>query len=457
MSSNNAGKRRYFGTDGVRGIVPDELTPELALHLGAAAQRYLGEKLLNRASGSRPGVSIIGTDTRISSDCIRAAVVSGIMAAGGTVLDAGICPTPGVSYLVGSELAAFGTVISASHNPFQYNGIKFFDSSGYKLSDEDELAIEELLERYRDGSQNYADPEKLGSYFRLKDGVPKYARYIAEKGKQISKRLRILFDCANGATSIATMMFAAELGLNAEFMCTEPNGKNINDSCGATDTSRLQERVAKERYDVGIAFDGDGDRVIVVDENGKMLSGDHIIAFLARHLCEPGSVVVGTVMSNLGMENYLKSQEIRFLRAPVGDRYVLELMLKNNATIGGEESGHIILLEHAKTGDGLLTAALFLNLISVMNMRVSEARLFELYPQARLNIETDQKEVLQKEKLKAELDAISSSLATRGRVVVRPSGTEPLIRIMVEAETEELAEKTAQDIKTVIEKYLQEN
>lgn len=442
--------RKYFGTDGVRGIVPDELTPEFALQLGAAAQKHLG------GNGSQKGkASIIGTDTRISSDCIKTAVISGILAAGGSVLDAGVCPTPGVSYLVNTEGVSFGTVISASHNPYQYNGIKFFDSSGYKLSDRDELAIEKLLEDILKNKQPYADSSSLGSYFLLKEGTSRYAKYLAEHGKNISKDLRILFDCANGATSIAAMIFAAELGLNAEFMCTEPNGKNINDGCGATDTERLRDRVISEKYDAGIAFDGDGDRVLVIDETGRVLSGDHLIAFLAENLCRQGSTVVGTVLSNLAVEKYLEAQGYRFIRTPVGDRYVLESMLENGATIGGEESGHIILLDYARTGDGLLAAALFLDRISQKGIRASEARLFELYPQAKINIQTKKKEVLQKEELKSEIEKIRSSLGSRGRIVVRPSGTEPLIRIMVEAETEDLARTTAEEIRLTIEKHLQ--
>jgi phosphoglucosamine mutase len=439
--------RKYFGTDGVRGVVPSELTPEFALRLGMAAAAFF--KLRGRSI-------VLGTDTRISADTVKAALVAGLTSCGATVLDAGVVPTPAVSFLTTDARAGAGVVISASHNPYEYNGIKFFSSDGYKLSDSDELRIEEILDA---GIFELAPPAEVGRWVSWADAAHRYAAHIAGTVGRVTNSSRIVIDCANGATGESAMLLAKELGIDADFVCTEPDGTNINRECGATHTDRLRSRVVEGGYGGGVAFDGDGDRVIFVDENGEEINGDHIIAFLAATLKREGrlanDVVVATVLSNLGLEAYLNEIGVRLERSAVGDRYVLEKMIEVGSVLGGEQSGHIILLEEARTGDGLLVFAQVVKRLwadgDAGAARFSSLRLFEMYPQVQLNIRTERKnEVETNEAVRAALEDARSELGSHGRVIVRPSGTEPLVRVMVEARDKSLAERVAQSLVAAI-------
>lgn len=439
--------REYFGTDGVRGIVPEELSLELAIKLGQAAQSYLGEKNCKVA---------VGTDTRLSKDCVESALVAGITSCGGNVLKLGVLPSPGVSFMVKELGCSYGAVISASHNPFQYNGIKFFDKNGFKLSDTDEIEIENII---RKADFEFSKPERIGKTFIIEYSIEKYTSWIEQSISRISSDLKLIIDCANGATSEAAMTFSEKTGLNADFICTEPDGKNINKGCGATSPEKLVQRVKTGDYDGGISFDGDGDRLIVVDEVGKVLDGDHIIGFLSDVYKSESllseNVVVTTKMSNMGLEVFLKEKGIKLERADVGDRYVLEKMLNRDAVVGGEQSGHIILLDKANTGDGLLVAAVFLEAISKRGLKISEARMFENYPQVQKNVEVSRKKELYKKRgiVKA-IENAESQLGDEGRILVRPSGTEPLVRVMVEAQDRSKAEEIANMLAKTIEEAL---
>lgn len=438
-------KRKYFGTDGIRGVVPTELSPAFAFRVGQAAQAVLGKE----------SACVIGCDTRISSDAVRAALASGMATAGGNVIDVGVMPTPGISYLIRHYRFGYGGVVSASHNPFEYNGIKFFNEDGIKLSDEKELEIEALIDS---SNPLCALPDKIGRIEIMEDAEQVYSEFLASFIFK-TPNLKIGFDCANGATSASCLLMAEKAGLNASFVNTEPDGLNINKNCGATHPELLQKFVIDNNLSGGFAFDGDGDRVVAVDEKGRLLSGDHIIGFLAIYLHEKGllhnPVVVGTVMSNFALEKFLRDKGLELLRAPVGDRYVLEKMLENGSVVGGEESGHIILLDRTKTGDGLLVAATIINILAENSLKFSDMHLFDPVPSVLINVKVkDKRKFEEDEELRKVIEDESRVLEGAGRIVVRPSGTEPLIRVMVEAEVKEVAENTAKKIAKIIEERL---
>jgi phosphoglucosamine mutase len=439
-------ERKYFGTDGIRGIVPDELSPEFAIRVGRAAQIVLAQKNSS---------CVIGGDTRISTGLIKSALASGIAVAGGNVFDAGVIPTPGVSFLVNHFEFAYGGVISASHNPFEYNGIKFFDDQGFKLSDDVEAKIEELIDS---STIPAVDPGSVGRIFEIEDGNAIYSDYLTSFLKQIPD-MRIVFDCANGATSIAARMMAEKAGLNAEFINTEPDGRNINLNCGATHPDTLARFVVENGYDGGFAFDGDGDRVIAVDSKGNQINGDQLLGFLATYYREKGllkqPVVVGTVMSNYGLEQKLSEQGFKLVRAKVGDRYVLEEMQAKDAVIGGEDSGHIILLDKSRTGDGLLVAAVILNALAENKLTFTDLINFKPVTRVLINVRVkDKNSFSEDEIIKQAISKAEAELVGKGRIVVRPSGTEPLIRVMVEAEDSEFAASSAKKIAALIEERL---
>lgn len=439
-------ERKYFGTDGIRGIVPSELSPEFAVRVGKAAQNVLGQ---NQSS------CVIGGDTRLSTDLVKGALAAGIASAGGNVFDAGIIPTPGVSYLVNHFSLAYGGVISASHNPFEYNGIKFFDGQGYKLSDEKEFEIETHI----DSAENLgAEPGSLGRIFEMAEAVNVYADYLTSFIKE-TPDLKIAFDCANGATSVAARLMAEKAGLKAEFINTEPDGKNINLNCGATHPEALARFVVKNGFDGGFAYDGDGDRVIAVDAEGRQINGDHLIGFLISYYRQKGllkrPVAVGTVMSNFGLEKKLSADGIRFIRAKVGDRYVLEEMLLSEAVIGGEDSGHLILLDRARTGDGLLVSAVILSALAEEKLSFADLFSFEPVPRVLLNVKVRNKSKFSDdEEIQKAIAAAEAELEGLGRLVVRPSGTEPLVRVMVEADDRDFAERIANKLAELVEKRL---
>lgn len=438
--------RRYFGTDGIRGIVPYELTPELSVKVGLAAQKVLGKE--NRTC-------LVGCDTRISSDLIKAALISGIAAGGGDVYDASVIPTPGISYLTVRYGLGYGGVVSASHNPYEYNGLKFFDSSGMKLADSLEMEIERHIDIF---DKLYEKPDSVGKIYEVDEAIEDYSNFISSFVKE-QVNLKVAFDCANGATSASCQLFAEKREISALFLNTEPDGFNINLNCGATHPDSLAEYVVKNGLDGGFAFDGDGDRVIAVDEKGRTLNGDQLIGFLVEYYRQKGllrnNAVVGTVMTNFGLELKLKEMGITLLRTSVGDRYVLEKMLEEDAVIGGEDSGHIILLDRTKTGDGLVVAATILDILREHSLKFSDIKTFEPFPACLLNVRvSDKNRFYSDEKLRDLIEETGKSLEGTGRLVVRPSGTEPVIRVMVEARSEEVAQKTAQKVARAIEERL---
>ncbi|MCI0634035.1 MAG: phosphoglucosamine mutase [Actinobacteria bacterium] len=430
---------RLFGTDGVRGAYGRDLTLDIARDLGRAAVQ-----VLTRTEDQAP-TFVIGRDTRASGVALEGALVEGIVTAGGNVLLAGVVPTPAVAFLTAEEGVSSGVVISASHNPPQDNGIKFFGSRGFKLPDRLEDEIEEQIARTGGG-------DATGRILDRQAGVERYLDHVASCAEARLDGMRIVVDCANGAASRFTPKLLERLGAEVVAMHAEPDGSNINVGCGALHPEVVAERVVSVGADAGIAHDGDADRALFADASGDVIDGDQVMAACAVAMRERGALVgdaiVATVMSNVGFHRAMDEHGIRVISAPVGDRYVLEQMLEHEVALGGEQSGHIIFRDDATTGDGLITAVRFLSLAAARGVPVSElAAVMRRYPQVLLNIEVAHKERLEKA---AEIwDAVragEAELDGSGRVLVRASGTEPLVRVMVEAETEELARRHAEEV-----------
>jgi len=427
--------RRLFGTDGVRGVAnTDPMTVETALALGQAAAH------LFRGKNGRHKI-VIGKDTRLSGYMFETALSAGICAMGGDVLIVGPMPTPGIAFLTHSMRADAGVVISASHNPYPDNGIKFFGRDGFKLPDEVEDRIERLM--YGEHLKENRPPSPaIGKAQRIDDATGRYIVYLKSTfpANLSLERLRIVVDCANGAAyRIAPLVFA-ELGAEVITIGVSPNGVNINDQCGSLYPEVVAAKVREARADIGISLDGDADRVIVVDEKGGILDGDRVMAICAGEMARKGrlakNTVVSTVMSNIGLEIYLKERKIKLLRAPVGDRYVVEAMRAGNYNFGGEQSGHLIFLDHATTGDGVLAALQLLAIMVESGKKVSElGKKLNVFPQLLHNIRMKHRVPLESMKgfRKAQAE-FEKALGSRGRIVVRYSGTEPLLRIMVEGE-----------------------
>lgn len=423
---------KLFGTDGIRGVANKELTCELAFRAGQALAIVLAGESKHQAK------IYIGKDTRISSDMLECALAAGISSVGAEVGLLGYVPTPAVAYLTLKHGADAGVVISASHNPMEFNGIKAFNSKGFKLSDELEERVEEII--LSDKPIEVMTGEGIGKIASLPDAAREYAEYVKNTVIGDLSGMKILVDCANGASyNTAKMIFE---GLSADFnvIFDEPNGTNINNGCGSTHLDKLRSRVAAGKYDVGIAFDGDADRCLVVDENGDVVDGDKIMAICARSLVKrgklPHNTFVATVLSNLGLHAYAKENGLSVECSNVGDRNVLELMEENGYVLGGEQSGHIIFREYATTGDGELTAVQFLSIIKELGVSVSSAAAeITQYPQIMINVkvENDVKEaVLGDWAVKEVIRDVEEALGEDGRILVRPSGTEPLVRVMVE-------------------------
>ena len=431
---------RLFGTDGVRGVANSELTVDLAVALGRA-----GARVLARATGRRPRM-LVGRDTRRSGDLLEAALAAGAMSVGADVLRLGVATTPAVAYLVRNMDVEAGAVISASHNPAAYNGIKFFSHDGYKLPDGLEDEIEAVLGAPLETAPTGAD---LGHAEDRGRELGRYVDFIAGLAGDLSG-LRIVCDCVNGAAYDLAPSALRQAGAVVETVAASPDGLNINDHCGALHPGHLADVVRERRAHVGFAFDGDADRLIAVDEHGAVVDGDGIMAALAVDLQEraelPGGTVVATVMSNLGLELCLRERGIRLLRTRVGDRYVLEEMRAGGYALGGEQSGHIIFLQHHTTGDGLCTAALLANLMRRSRQPLSElAGIMPRLPQVLQNIRVQRREALEGNALiAAAVAAAQQALGDRGRVLVRPSGTEPLVRVMAEG-ADDIAVRTAVD------------
>ncbi|MCG6411687.1 phosphoglucosamine mutase [Vibrio fluvialis] len=432
-------QRRYFGTDGVRGKVGQyPITPDFVLKLGWAAGRVLAKQGTKKV--------IIGKDTRISGYMLESALEAGLAAAGLKAIFTGPMPTPAVAYLTQTFRAEAGIVISASHNPYYDNGIKFFSSEGTKLPDDIELAIEAELEKQIE----CVESAELGKASRLLDAAGRYIEFCKSTfpSKLSLAGLRIVVDCAHGATyHIAPNVFK-ELGADVIAMGVEPDGLNINDKVGATDVRALQQRVVDEKADLGLAFDGDGDRIIMVDELGNKVDGDQIAYIIARDALRRGELkggVVGTLMTNLGMENGLKQLGIPFIRAAVGDRYVMEKLQEKGWLIGAENSGHVILLDKVTTGDAIVAALQVLASVVGSEMTLSElAKGMTLYPQVLENVRfSGDNNPLEAEAVIASVKEVEAELGDKGRVLLRKSGTEPLIRVMVEGEDAALVQTSA--------------
>ena len=439
---------RLFGTDGVRGLVNEFLTPELAYHLGRAAASYFGQSI------DRP-VFLIGRDTRISGGMLESALASGICAVGGDVIVLGEAPTPAIAYLVRQKECTAGVVISASHNPYPDNGIKFFDGNGFKLPDAVEDEIEELCKSSADDCLPRPTKGDIGTIQYHQEWVQEYVDFVVSTSASL-EGLKVVYDGAHGAASYVGPTILRQLGAEVIAINVEPNGTNINDNAGSTHLEGLQAAVLREEAHVGIANDGDADRCLMVDEKGQVLDGDQIMLLCGLHLQEQGklkdNMIVGTVMSNIGFHKAAEELGMKTCSTAVGDRYVLEKMLAEGYSIGGEQSGHVIFLDYNSTGDGLLTAVQTLSIMKEKRKSLSElAGLMTKYPQLLVNVR-----VLTKagwETNAAIQDAIREAeeeLGGNGRILVRPSGTEPLIRVMAEGPDQEQLDELCHRIGDVI-------
>lgn len=440
---------RLFGTDGIRGVVGENLTVELAFHVGQAVATVLEEE-----KGKRPLI-LIGKDTRISSDMLESALIAGICSVGGDVLPLGVIPTPGVAYLTVQEKADAGIVISASHNPYEHNGIKVFNGQGYKLPDEMEERVENLV--LSNASMKVKTGNEIGKCIHgMKVLKQDYIRHLLGTIDCDLAGLRILVDCANGAASATAPELFASLPLQADFINIDPDGININEKCGSTHMDILVRGVVAGEYNLGIAFDGDADRCLLVDEKGSIVDGDKVMAVCGMMLREEGKLtgntIVATVMSNLGLHEFCRNNDINLVCTAVGDRHVLEKMLECDYAIGGEQSGHTIFRAYATTGDGELTALQFLQVLCQSGKKASElVSCCAQYPQELINIKVShtpgvKESIMADEALWQMVREKESVLNGEGRILLRPSGTEPLIRVMVEAKTTEIALKVAQDL-----------
>ncbi len=443
---------KLFGTDGVRGVANLELTPKLAFQLGQA-----GAYVLTGETKHTPKI-LVGMDTRISGDMLEAALTSGICSVGAQVISVGVIPTPAIAYLTRLYDADAGVVISASHNPFEYNGIKFFNSNGYKLPDAIEDKIEEII---LNGGDELPKPIGQNIGFRMfkETALEDYVSFIKGTISGDLEGINVAIDCANGASFQASPMALYELKANVSVINNEPDGININAGCGSTHMKQLQEYVKETRADIGLAFDGDADRVLAVDEKGSIIDGDQIMAIIGLHLKKQGmlahNTIVATVMSNMGLDIMAKNSGLKIEKTKVGDRYVLEEMLNSGYMLGGEQSGHIIFLEHNTTGDGLLTAVQLIKVLKDSGKKLSElASVMQVLPQVLINAKvTNEKKYkyLDDEVIKKMCQELEDEFKGEGRVLIRPSGTEPLVRVMIEGKDKEIITRRAKELVRVIE------
>lgn len=448
---------RLFGTDGVRGIANKELTPELAFKIGQA-----GAYVLTENTGERPTI-LVGKDTRISGDILECALTAGLCSVGAKVVSAGVIPTPAIAYLVRECGFSAGVMISASHNPYEHNGIKYFSGSGYKLSDETEERIEAII---LDGAEEVELPthDKIGYCRTDKSLVDKYIDFAVSTTDMKLDGLKIAIDCANGASSVTAKNALEKLGAEVVVINDKPNGININANCGSTHIEALSEFVKNSDADAGLAFDGDADRVLAVDENGNLVDGDKIMAICALDMKNrgllPDNTVVATVMSNLGFFKMGEKYGLNIKKTKVGDRYVLEEMLKCGHKIGGEQSGHVILIDQNTTGDGLVTGITLLSVIARSGESLSKlASVMEIYPQVLINatVKNEYKsedKYMQFEEIKQKINELNEEFKDSGRVLIRPSGTEPLVRVMIEGQDIDLITKRAKELANLMEEKL---
>ena len=425
---------KYFGTDGIRRIANTELTPELVYKVAKAGAYVLSK----HANGKAPTI-LIGRDTRISGTLIESAMTAGFLSYGANVKLVGVIPTPGIAYLTKKLKADASVVISASHNKYDFNGIKFFSNKGTKIPDKIEEEIEKVLDSGKIDELT-AKPNKIG----------------------VSEDRKDLLDTANGATSVIADKVYTALGIKHYIINNTPNGININDNCGSTHLEMLKKYVKDNKFDLGIAYDGDGDRCLGVDRNGEVIDGDIILAITSKYLKSKGKLkndaVVATVMSNLGLRKYCKEKDIKFVQTQVGDRYVLENMLKNDYNLGGEQSGHIIFLDYNPTGDGILTSLMLTKIILESKKDVTELKkIIKIYPQVLINakVSSDKKYDFDKdEEIVKRINKLNDEFKENGRVLIRASGTEPLVRVMIEGEDQDYITKKAEELAKFIEERL---
>ena len=443
---------RLFGTDGVRGVANSELTPELAFNLGKAGAAVLSQ-------GNKRPVIVIGKDTRLSGDMLENALAAGILAVGGNVIKVGVIPTPAVAYLTKYYRADAGIVISASHNPFEYNGIKFFNGQGYKLDDSIEEKIEDIIMRGIDANAHVTGAQ-IGRCLEAEESATElYCNSLLETIDISLEGMKIVLDCANGAAFEIAPKVYRKLGADVTVIGDEPNGININEAIGSTHPEKLQREVISCQADLGLAYDGDADRLIVVDEKGNVIDGDRTICICAKMLKDTGELgvnkVTTTVMSNLGFHKYVKEVIGADVEVTgVGDRYVLESMLKTGSVIGGEQSGHIIFKNYTTTGDGTLSSLQFVKALVASGKKASElSEEIELFPQVLVNarVHNDNKKIfMNDEEVKHKIADVEAKIGEDGRVLIRPSGTEPLVRVMIEGKDTEVINELAEDLASLI-------
>lgn len=452
--------RKYFGTDGIRRIANTELTPELVYKVAKA-----GAYVLSKHTDHAPTI-LIGRDTRISGTLIESAMVAGFLSYGANVKLLGVIPTPAVAYLTRKLKADAGVVISASHNTFEFNGIKYFSNKGTKIPDSLEEEIEEIMDSGKIDELS-AISSKIGVSEDRKDLLDEYVYFFRKTFDDTIERLNksdfvVGIDTANGATSVVAEKVFKTLGIKYKVINNNPDGININDKCGSTHLEMLQKYVVDNGLSLGVAFDGDGDRCLAVDELGNVIDGDKLMAIISNYLRRKGKLqkdtIVATVMSNLGLHKFARDNGLEIIQTKVGDRYVLEEMQKDGFNLGGEQSGHIILLDYNPTGDGILTSLMLISAILEENKKASEvASIIKLYPQVLVNakVNSDKKYDYEKdEEIKEAIEKLEKEFAGNGRVLIRPSGTEPLVRVMIEGEDQEDITKKAKKIADLIESKL---
>ncbi len=452
--------RKYFGTDGIRRIANTELSPELVFRVAKA-----GAYVLSKHADHAPTI-LIGRDTRISGTLIESAMTAGFLSYGANVKLLGVIPTPAVAYLTKKLNADASVVISASHNTFEFNGVKYFSNKGMKIDDSIEEEIEQIMDSNK-LEELTAENENIGISQNAEDLTDLYVDFIVNIFKDsisnnLNKDFKVVIDTANGATYKVAERIFTKLGINHKIINAVPNGVNINKNCGSTHLEMLKEYVVKNSYDMGIAYDGDGDRCLVVDKDGKEIDGDIILAIASRYLKEKNKLnkdtLVATVMSNLGLKKYAEDNNLNLVQTKVGDRYVLEEMLKNGYNIGGEQSGHIIFLDYNPTGDGILTSLMLLNIILESKTDLNTlAKIINIYPQVLINakVSNDKKYDFEKDGvIRAEIEQVEKEFSGNGRVLIRASGTEPLIRVMIEGNDIEYITEKARSIANLIEERL---
>lgn len=452
--------RKYFGTDGIRRIANTELSPELVYKVAKA-----GAYALSKHTDHSPTI-LIGRDTRISGTLIESAMVSGFLSYGANVKILGVMPTPAVAYLTKKLQADASVVISASHNTYEFNGVKYFSNKGMKIPDEIEEEIEEIMDSGKLDDFSAVN-DKIGVSENREDLIDEYVYFFRKNfeediEKYNRKDFKVVIDTANGATYKVAEKIFSTLNINHKIINNAPNGININKNCGSTHLESLKQYVIENGYNLGIAYDGDGDRCLLIDEKGEIIDGDKILAITSKYLKDKNllkkDTVVATVMSNLGLTKYTESNKLNCIRTKVGDRYVLEEMLKNGYNLGGEQSGHVIFLDYNPTGDGILTSLMMVKILLEKNVSASELeKIITIYPQVLVNakVSSDKKYDFEKDAvIRSEIEGLEEEFSGNGRVLIRPSGTEPLVRVMIEGQDQEYITEKASALAELIEERL---